>query len=169
MPISRWMDKKVVVHIHNGVFSSVQSLSRVRLFATPWIAARQASLSITNSGACANSCPSIQWCHPTISSSFIPFSSHLQSFPFSGSFPMSQCLVSGGLEIYCHYSKPKDKERWPRGSTKTKENLKKKIITHETFAPHTWEMIPFEEIRIERDTCTPMFIAALFIIARTRK
>ena len=49
MSISRWMDKKAVVHIHNGVFRSDQSLSRVRLFATPWIAARQASLSITNS------------------------------------------------------------------------------------------------------------------------
>ena len=43
------MDKEVVVDMHNGVFSSVQLLSRVRLFATPWIAARQASLSITNS------------------------------------------------------------------------------------------------------------------------
>ena len=49
MSISRWMDKKVVVHIHSGVFSSVQSLSCVRLFVTPWITARQASLSITNS------------------------------------------------------------------------------------------------------------------------
>ena len=49
MSTGRWMDKKAVVHIHIGVFSSVQSLSRVRLFATPWIAARQASLSITNS------------------------------------------------------------------------------------------------------------------------
>ena len=49
MAIGRWMDKEVVVHIHNGIFSSVQLLSRVRLFATPWIAAHQASLSITNS------------------------------------------------------------------------------------------------------------------------
>ena len=40
-------------------------------------------------GACSNSCPSGQWCHPTISSSVIPFSSHLQSFPASGSFQMS--------------------------------------------------------------------------------
>ena len=47
MSISRWMDKEVVEHIHNGIFSLVQSLSRVRLFATPWIAAHQASLSIT--------------------------------------------------------------------------------------------------------------------------
>ena len=46
MSIDRWMDKESVVHTHNGIFSSVQSLSNVRLFVTPWIAARQASLSI---------------------------------------------------------------------------------------------------------------------------
>ena len=40
--------------------------------------------------ACSNSCPSSWWCHPSISSSVIPFSSCLQSFPASGSFPMSQ-------------------------------------------------------------------------------
>ena len=49
MSIDIWMDKEVVVYIHNGIFSSVQSLSRVRLFVIPWIAACQASLSITNS------------------------------------------------------------------------------------------------------------------------
>ena len=43
-----------------------------------------------------NSCPLSQWCHPTISSSIIPFSSHLQSFPASGSFQMSQLFASGG-------------------------------------------------------------------------
>ena len=46
--------------------------------------------------ACSNSCPSSQWCHPTISSSVVPFSSCLQSFPASGSFPMSQFFSSGG-------------------------------------------------------------------------
>ena len=45
--------------------------------------------------ACSNSQPSSQWCHPTISSSFVPFSSHLQFFPASRSFPMSQFLASG--------------------------------------------------------------------------
>ena len=45
---------------------------------------------------CSNSCPSSRWWHPTISSSVIPFSSCLQSFPASGSFPMSQFLASGG-------------------------------------------------------------------------
>ena len=48
---------------------------------------------------CTNSCPLTQWCHQTISSSIIPFSSCLQSFPASGSFPMSQFFASGGLRI----------------------------------------------------------------------
>ena len=47
-------------------------------------------------GAYSNSCPSSRWCHPTISSSVVPFSSHLQSFPASGSFQMSQFFASGG-------------------------------------------------------------------------
>ena len=47
---------------------------------------------------CSNSCLS-QWCHPTISSSVIPFSSRLQSVPASGSFPMSQLFASGGRSI----------------------------------------------------------------------
>ena len=49
--------------------------------------------------ACSNSCPLSQWCHPTISSSVVPFSSCLQSFPTSGSFPMSQLFASGGQSI----------------------------------------------------------------------
>ena len=44
-------------------------------------------------------CPSSQWCHLTISSSVIPFSSCLQSFPASGSFPMSQLFATGGQNI----------------------------------------------------------------------
>ena len=46
-----------------------------------------------------NPCPSSGWCHPTMSSSVIPFSSHLQSFPASGSFPMSPFFTSGGQSI----------------------------------------------------------------------
>ena len=49
--------------------------------------------------ACSNSCPLSRWCHPTISSSVIPFSSCLQSFPASGSFPVSWLLASGGQSI----------------------------------------------------------------------
>ena len=47
----------------------------------------------------SNSCPSSQWCHPIISSSVVPFSSHLQSFPESGSFQISQLFTSGGQSI----------------------------------------------------------------------
>ena len=50
-------------------------------------------------GIYPNPCPSSQWCHPTISSSVVPFSSCLQSFPASGSFPMSQLFTLGGQSI----------------------------------------------------------------------
>ena len=50
-------------------------------------------------GAYSNSCPWSRWCYPTISSSVVPFPSCLQSFPASGSFPMSQLFASGGLSI----------------------------------------------------------------------
>ena len=50
-------------------------------------------------GVWSNSCPSSQWCHPTISSSVVPYSSCLQSFPASGYFPMSQFFASGGQSI----------------------------------------------------------------------
>ena len=76
--------------------SSVQSLSRVWLFATPWITARQASLSITNSRSSLRLSPSSQWCHPAISSSVVPFSSCPQSIPASESFPMNQLFAWGG-------------------------------------------------------------------------
>ena len=77
----------------------VQLLSHVRLFATPWTAACQASLSVTLLRVCSNSCPLTLWCHPTVSSSVTHFSSCLQSFPTSTSFPMSQLLTSGGQNI----------------------------------------------------------------------
>ena len=51
------------------------------------------------SGAYSNSCPLIRWCHTNISSSVIPFSYRLQSFPASGSFPVSQFFASGGQSI----------------------------------------------------------------------
>ena len=66
-------------------FSSVQSLSRVWLFVTLWTVAHQASLSITNSCS-SNSCLLSRWCHATISSSVVPFSSCCQFFPAGGLF-----------------------------------------------------------------------------------
>ena len=50
-------------------------------------------------GACSNSCPPSRWCHPTISSSVVPFSFRLQSFPASRSFPVSQFFASGGQSM----------------------------------------------------------------------
>ena len=92
-------------------FSSVQSLSHVRLFVTPWTAVRSvmsdslwphglqyAKLPCPSPtpGAYSNSRPLSRWCHPTISSSVVPFSSCPQSFPASGSFEGRQFFASGG-------------------------------------------------------------------------
>ena len=80
-------------------FSSVQSLSPVQLFETPWTTAHQASLSITNSQSPPKPMSIESVMHPTISSSVIPFFSCPQSFPASGSFPMSQFFAWGGQSI----------------------------------------------------------------------
>ena len=86
-------------HMHSVQFSSVQSLSRVWLFATPWTAAHRPPCPSPTPGVYPNSCPLSQWCHPTISSSVVPFSSCPQSFPASMSFQMSQPFPSGGQSI----------------------------------------------------------------------
>ena len=81
------------------IFSSVQLLSHVRLFATPWTSARQSSLSITNSQNLLK-LMSIESVMP--SNDLIlcrPLFSCLQSFPASGSFQMSQLFASGGQSI----------------------------------------------------------------------
>ena len=80
--------------------ASVQWRSHDWLFVTPWTAACQAfpCPSPTPRGG-SNSCPSSRWCHPAISSSVVPFSSCLQSFPASGSFPISQFFTSGDQSI----------------------------------------------------------------------
>ena len=77
----------------------VQSLSRVQPSVTPWTAAHCAPLSFPSPGACSNSCPLSQWCHPTISSSVFPFSC-LQSFPASGPFLMNWLFTSGGPKYW---------------------------------------------------------------------
>ena len=73
----------------------VQSLSHVSLWHHGLQHARLPYLSPTH-GVYWNSCPVSQWYHPTISSSVVPFSSCLQSFPASGSFLRSQFFASGG-------------------------------------------------------------------------
>ena len=79
-------------------FSSVQSLSRLWLFVTPWIAARNSCPS-PSPGVHADSCASSRWCHPAISSSVVPFSSCPQSLPASESFPISPLYAWGGQSI----------------------------------------------------------------------
>ena len=84
---------------HLTTVGSVQSFSHVRLFATPWTAACQASLSITNSQSLLK-LMSIESMVPSNHlSSVIPFSSSLKSSPASGSFQMSQLFTSGGQSI----------------------------------------------------------------------
>ena len=95
MPKPQWWEKHLKSFLFVIQFSSVQSLSHVQLFETPWIAARQTSLSITNSQSLFKLMLS-QWCHPIILSSVVPFSCCLHSFPASGSFQMSQFFKSGG-------------------------------------------------------------------------
>ena len=80
-------------------FSSVQLLSHVWLFGPRWLQRARLPCPSPTPGAYSNSHLSLWWCHPTISSPVVPFSSCLQYFPASGSFPMSQLFVSGGQSI----------------------------------------------------------------------
>ena len=97
MSIGRQMDKEVVVHIHNGIFSSVQ-FSRSVVSDSLWpheLQHARPPCPSPTSGVYPNSYPSSQWYHPAISSSVIPFSCP-QSLPASESFPMSQLFAWGG-------------------------------------------------------------------------
>ena len=76
--------------------SSVQSLSRVWLLATPWMKHARPPCPSPTPGVHSGSCPSCQWCHPAVSFSVVPFSSCPQSFPVSESFPISQLFAWGG-------------------------------------------------------------------------
>ena len=123
-------------------FSSVQSLSGVQLFATPWTAACQASLSITNSRSLLKLI-AIESNHPTISSSVVPFSSCLQSFPASGSFPMSQFFTLSGQRIGVSSSAsvvPMNIQDWfPLGGTSWISLLSKglsKVFSNTTVQKH---------------------------------
>ena len=88
--------KQLTLIIFNKHPGSVQFLSHVGLSVTPWTAACQTSLSITNSQSLLKLMSITLMMPPTISSSVVPFSSHLQSFPASGIFPVSRFFASGG-------------------------------------------------------------------------
>ena len=83
--------KRLLVHVSHSVVSDSlwpHGLQHARLPCLP-----------PSPRACSNSCPSSRWCHPTNSSAVVPFSSCLQSFPASGSFPISQFFTSDGQSI----------------------------------------------------------------------
>ena len=98
-----WLLKKCFTLLHIFLEITVivfQFLSRVQLFATPVLQPARLPCPSPSPRACSNSCPLSQWCNPTISSSVVPFSSCLQSFPASGSFLMNQVFASGGQNIW---------------------------------------------------------------------
>ena len=92
------------------------------------------SCSSPTSGVYSDSCPLSQWCHPTISSSVIPFSSCLQSFPASGTFVISQFFTSGGQSIEASASAsvlPMNVQGWfPLGLTSLTSLLSKGLLQH---------------------------------------
>ena len=81
------------------VVAAVQSLNHVQVFVTHGLQHTRLPCPSLSPRVCSNSCLLSKWCHPTILWSVIPFSSCLQSFPASGSFPMSQLFASGGPSI----------------------------------------------------------------------
>ena len=90
------MESKIIPGrvLHKRTVSSVTQLCLTLCDPMDWLPCPSPT-----SKAYSNSCPLNQWCHPTISSSVIPFSSHLQSFPASGSFQMSRFFTSGSQSI----------------------------------------------------------------------
>ena len=103
---------------HNNI-SSVQSLSHVWLCEPHGLQHTRLPCPSVIRRACSNSCPLSRWCHPTISSSVIPFSSCLQSFPELGSFTRSQLFEKGGQSTGASASVlPKNiQDRFPLGLT----------------------------------------------------
>ena len=92
-----WVPLLSTWNYHNIVnWLLIQLLSHIWLFSTPWMQHTRPPCPSATPRVYSNSCPSSRWCHPAISSSVIPFSSCPQSFPASGSFPMSQLFAWGG-------------------------------------------------------------------------
>ena len=98
---------QTTAQLHSSQFSSVQSLSCVRLFATPWIAARQALCPSPTPRVHWDSNPLSQWCHPAISSSVVPLSSCPQSVTHTllGYKRMNFCHLQQHYRLRGHYAK----------------------------------------------------------------
>ena len=90
---------KIYILIHSTTIGSIQLVSPVDFLQPHGLQHARLPRPSPTPKAFSNSCPSSLWCHATFSTSVIPFSSNLQSFPASGSFQMSQLLASGGQRI----------------------------------------------------------------------
>ena len=95
--IEKWFFKVTLTQLFSWVQCNCSVVSNSLQLHALWHA--RLPCPSTTPGLCSNSCLSNWWCHPTISSSVIPFSSHLQSFPVSRSFQMSQLFASDGQSI----------------------------------------------------------------------
>ena len=127
--------------------SSVQFSSVAQLCSTLWPHELQHARPPCQStpGVYPNSCPLSRWCHPTISSSVIPFSSCSQSFPASGSFQMSQLFASGGQSIGVSASTsvlPMNSQDWsPLGWTgwiSLQSKGLSRVFSNNTVQKHQW-------------------------------
>ena len=121
-------------------FSSVQSLSGVNSLRPHGLQHARVPCPSPTPRACSNSSPLSRWCHPTISSSIFPFSSCLQFFPESGSFPMSLFFTAGGQTIGVSASTsvlPRNIQNWfPlgwTGWTSVQSKGLSKIFSNTTF------------------------------------
>ena len=97
--ISKWKPEAAIHFFKVLFFSSLKLLNHIQLLATPWTAAHQASLSITNSRSLLKLKPIESVMPSNHLILYCPFSSCPQSFPASGSFPVSQFFASGGQSI----------------------------------------------------------------------
>ena len=121
---------------------SVQTLSRVRLFATHGLQHARLPCLLPTSRACSNSCPLSQWWHPTISSSVDPFSSCPQSFPTSGSFPVSQLFTSDGQSIGASASAPEKLSFLNRFSRNSPSGLYLDLQLYPITLPQAQQALP---------------------------
>ena len=133
---------------------------------TPWIATCHVSLSFTVR-VCSNSCSLSQWCHPTISSSVVPFSSCLQSFPASGSFLLSWLITSGGQSIGASVSASvllmTIKDWFPLGLTASILQTLKSLLKHHSSKASILQCSAFFMVQLSHPHMTTGKIIALTI------
>ena len=108
-------------------------------------------------GIYPNPCPSSQWCHPTISSSVVPFSSCLQSFPASGSFPMSRLSTSDGPSIRASASVlPMNIQAWFPLRLTSSISLQSKGLSKSSLAPQ-FKSTNSSVLSLHRSTLTSIY------------